>query len=341
MGNKIGLTIELPQNADPILLQHLENWEWSPDSQGSKITLRRRIQSHGLTPEESAARTVEAFYPQNPAWSHVLLLSPQTELSPSYFHYLWYTVLKYKYSAETELLSEKLLGISLELPSSGPTESDNFTPFSNSLGEDGLDRVTPLALWQAPHSNAVLYFGDKWAELHNFVSNSLNTPREDTLQPSRVISKKYPAFMEYLLELTRARGYYTLYPFFYARTGVSLATVHNELYQPPEEYALGKAIEGQDEESSHKTQGLGSFEQVLYSSRSITDLLRDLPLSFPALASMPILSYTGEQERDIVGSSISYATEFSKQFGDCSSSIARGEKMPLRTDDLFCLDGVD
>lgn len=338
----------MPQNVDPILLQHLENWEWSPNQQGSKITLRRRIHRDSVTPEDAAGQAVEAFYPQNPAWSHVLLLSPQTELSPSYFHYLQYTILKYKYSAETESYSENLLGISLDLPPSGPSENDDFTPFSNGLGEDGLDKVTPLALWQAPNSNAILYFGDKWAELHNFVSNRLTIPRKDTSQTSTIISKKYPAFMEYLLELTRARGYYILYPFFYARTGVSLATVHNELYQPPEEFAFGKAIEDQGEESARDTpkssrvdQGLGSFEQVLYSSWSISDLLRDFSLRFPSLSSMPILSYTGELERDIVGASRYYANEFSKQFRDCSSSIIQRDKIPLKTDDLFCLNGED
>lgn len=341
LGTTIGLTIELPQNVDPILLQHLENWEGHPNPQGSKITLRRHIR-HSLTPEEAAGQAIEAFYPHNPAWSHVLLLSPQTELSPSYFHYLRYTVLKYKYSGEARSHSENLLGISLDLPPSGPSENDDFTPFFKGLGEDGLDEVTPLALWQAPNSNAILYFGDKWAELHNFMSNRLTAPRKDPSQTSTIVSKKYPAFMEYLLELTRARGYYILYPFFYAKTGVSLATVHNELYQPPEEFEDQVGESGRDtSEPSRANQGLGSIEQVLYSSWSLSDLLRDFSLRFPDLSSMPILAYTGERERDIVGASKYYATEFSKQFGDCSSSILQGDKTPLKTDDLFCLNGDD
>ncbi|KAK2766932.1 hypothetical protein FQN54_006247 [Arachnomyces sp. PD_36] len=307
LGTAIGLTIELPPNVDPILLQRLENYNWPPGSQGRKVTLRRRIHPHSVTPEEAAARAAEAFYPQNPIWSHVLFLSPQTELSPSYFHYLQYTILKYKYSSETKSQSERLFGISLELPSSGPSDHSDFAPLSKSMREGGLVR-TPLALWQAPHSNAVLYFGDKWAELHGFVSNRLSARGGEASQGSTIISRKYPAFMGYVLELMRARGYYILYPFFYARAGVSLATVHNELYQSPEEFTSREATKNQDEEADSDVseslpaeQRLGSVELSLYDSWSISDLLRGYSLCFPSLSAMPILACNGTPESDISG----------------------------------------
>jgi hypothetical protein len=247
--------------------------------------------------------------------------------------------LKYKYSAETKSHSEKLLGISLELPSSGPSENDRFNPLSNGWGEGSPDKNSPLALWQAPNSNAVLYFGDKWVELHDFVSNRLSIQRKDTLQPSTIISKNYPAFMEYLLELSRARGYYILYPFFYAKAGVSVATVHNELYQPPEEHIPGNGAGNRDKETADRRPD--SLEQPLHSSWTISSLLEDFSLRFPSLALMPVLSYTGEQENDVIGAAEDYAADFMNNFGDCSSASERRKKLPLKTDDLFCLDGDD
>ncbi|KAI9045218.1 26S proteasome regulatory complex [Aspergillus affinis] len=61
-----------------------------------------------------------------------------------------------------------------------------------------------------------------------------STPTQD-LPQRKVVSKRYPAVMEYLLELIRANGYCVLYPAFEA-SGPALATVHNELYHAPEEF---------------------------------------------------------------------------------------------------------
>ncbi|KAL4761822.1 armadillo-type protein [Aspergillus foveolatus] len=202
LGFSPGLTIELPSHVDPELLRFLEKMKW-PSGMSSKITIRRRIQSHQMSSHEASLRAVEAFYPRDPTLSHVLVLSPSVELAPSFFHYLIYNMLYYKYLARAKVLPAKLMGISLELPSSRLTNIDPFKQpdikdtHSSSNSAPG---ALPMFLWQAPNSNAVLYFGDKWLELHSFLGHRLASKTDETFIPVF-----YPAFMKYLLELIRAK----------------------------------------------------------------------------------------------------------------------------------------
>ncbi|KAL5051871.1 hypothetical protein BDW71DRAFT_1664 [Aspergillus fruticulosus] len=96
LGFSPGLTIELPSHVDPELLRFLEEMK-RPSGMFSKISVRRRIQSHQMSPGEPSLCAVEAFYPQDPTLSHVLVLSPNVELAPSFFLYLMYDILYYKY----------------------------------------------------------------------------------------------------------------------------------------------------------------------------------------------------------------------------------------------------
>ncbi|KAL2000042.1 hypothetical protein VTN02DRAFT_3624 [Thermoascus thermophilus] len=355
LGSVPSLTIDLPPHIDSQLLRFLENMNWPPGSSG-KVTLRRRIQPRDMTSEESAIRAVENFYPRNPNTSHVLMLSPQTVLSPSFFHYLKYTVLKYKFSTDSANTSSRLLGISLELPSSKPTDSEPFTPptvppsdhTDQQNGDDGL----PLFLWQVPNSNAALYFGDKWIEFHSFLSNRLAAQKisQEISPQKKLISKKYPAFMEYLLELIRSRGYYMLYPSFPARFDLSLATVHNELYHPPEELAserteplepdaiiLGDSSEPLEADSDIE---FGSIERPLSHASTVTALLRQFPGHLPDLDSLHTLSYKGEEisSQAATQEAEEYAKDFKTRFGGCRGSSTSGEMSLWKADDLFCLD---
>ncbi|KNG85345.1 hypothetical protein ANOM_006324 [Aspergillus nomiae NRRL 13137] len=235
LGSVPGLTIELPHDVDPELLQFLKTMKWPSDA-SNKVTLRRRVRHGVLDAAEAALRTAEAFYPQDPNMTHVLMLSPQTELSVSFYHYLKHTVLKYKYSANAGQTASDLLGISLELPSSLPTKDESFnSPIIDTYRFASLDEreAMPVSLGQVPNSNAALYFGDKWVEFQSFISERL--AKEETSSHEKVISERYPAVMEYLLEFMRARDYYLLYP---AASGTqTLVTVHSDLFQIPEEYS--------------------------------------------------------------------------------------------------------
>ncbi|KLJ10284.1 hypothetical protein EMPG_14344 [Blastomyces silverae] len=372
-GDTPGLTIELPHNVDPPLLEHFKSFKWPPNSAHSVFTLRRRIQPGSITPQEAAIRTVDSIYPKDPTYSHVLVLSAQTDLAPSYYHYLKYAILKYKYSVSAQESLRSLLGISLELPSAAPTvDEEPFTPPIRSDRTDVLqdtEKEIPVFLWQAPNSNAALYFGDKWVEFQSFLSNRLGAAREpDPKKHPNLISTKFPSWMEYMLELIRARGYYLLYPSFPATTTAhtALATIHNELYHLPEEYVSDpqtsnpiskKPGEADDEHlvsdpdqlltggsSSLETppQGvdLGSIEKPLAKSSSISTLLHLFPAGLPKeISPLHVLPYSQKDTSspDLVERTQVYLKEFRERIGGCDAHAQQPPAVEdMKADDLFC-----
>ncbi|RAL00927.1 uncharacterized protein BO80DRAFT_425322 [Aspergillus ibericus CBS 121593] len=352
LGRTPSLTIELPPHVDPELLRFLQSMEW-PSHASGKVTLRRRIQPHGMDSTESSLKTVEAFYPRDPTLSHVLVLSPQTELAPSFYHYLTYTMLRFKHSARAKQLSTKLIGISLELPSTLLTDNEPLTPpelDNDQMSNLGDGESLPLFLWQAPNSNAALYFGDKWAEFHEFLSNRftiLGGADQAPLQ-EKLISKKYPAVVEFLLEFIRGTGYYMIYPAFPAKGTFTLATVHNELYQIPEEFAEDgspdfpePSPEVIDDPSKPLTpdsaEGLGFVEKPLSRASTVMPLLERFSLNLPRIDYLPLLSYGGEK---LSGSMYArgledYRNWFRARYGGCSGESSGSQTV---VGGLFCLD---
>jgi 26S proteasome regulatory subunit N1 len=341
LGFSPGLTIELPSHVDPELLRFLEKMKW-PSGMPSKITIRRRIQSHQMSSHEASLRAVEAFYPRDPTLSHVLVLSPSVELAPSFFHYLIYNILYYKYSARSNVLPAKLMGISLELPSSRLT---NIDPFKQPDIEDtqsssnSAPGALPMFLWQAPNSNAALYFGDKWLELHSFLGHRLasvadaetrSTMDETDETDETFIPGFYLEFMKYLLELIRAKGYYLLYPAFYNHGQFSLATFHSELFQFPEETFNEAAVAPNSEALRAST----STERLLSKASTLMPLLGTFTQGLPDITPLPILSHHGERISDYVlnRETEQYQRQFRVNFGGC-----QGSKEDRVTGDLFCI----
>ncbi|KAL9034171.1 MAG: hypothetical protein Q9214_007166, partial [Letrouitia sp. 1 TL-2023] len=254
------LTIELPTEIDEPTRRYIQELVWPPlDGSGtphtSQVSLRHRIPHRSATPGEASTRLVESFYPAKPADSHVLLLSPQTELSPLYFHYLVYHLLEYKYSSSDDQVTDarRLMGISLDLPSVHLNGTEPFVPPAlfrmSKESKTKVEKPTPF-MWQAPNSNAALYFGDKWIEFHSFLTSRVAIKVPEYLRRPKQLSVDHPSWMEYLLELMRSRGYSLLYPDFSSEDD-SIATVHNELFQLPEEYATPE--EDEEEETSRSS----------------------------------------------------------------------------------------
>lgn len=84
------ITVELPPTQDKALEEFLAGYQWPRPSihgrQPQAITLRHRIANRKLTEEESSIRFVESFWPSRPSHKHVLVLSPNTEITPQFFH---------------------------------------------------------------------------------------------------------------------------------------------------------------------------------------------------------------------------------------------------------------
>ncbi|WEW60943.1 hypothetical protein PRK78_006431 [Emydomyces testavorans] len=348
-----GLTIELPFDVDTPLVEFLRDFTWPPHTDNRQFTLRRRIM-HNMSPQEAAVRSIDAFYPQDPQYSHVLVLSPQTELAPSFYHLTKYSLLKYKYSMTDVSPPYHLLGISLELPSSKPTDGSKFSPPNMEMISVDHEQNIPVFLWQAPNSNAALYFGDKWVEFHSFLSNRFAPSlKMRQMTHPKVILGKYPSWMEYMLEFIRARGYYLLYPAFASEDDLSLATVHNELFHLPEEHSsmLDETHEPIGEEIQNPQQTLfgsstahsmksGFAEDALSESPSISNLLDAFPGRLPQLSSLLVLSPSGvvSGPYDLASLTEEYLKAFRRSTGGCSSENEPPEFVHMSTDDLFCLE---
>lgn len=312
LGTVPRLTIELPPLMESQLLVILQSLRLS-QLQG-RITLRRRVEPRYMDPADSSLRTVESFYPLNPSTTHLLLLSPQAELAPSFFIYLMFNVLRYKEHPGGSSASPDLLGISLELPRSHPS-SEN-TPFipppppPPSKSDMGRTKEhIPLFLWQSPNSNAALYFGDKWIEFHSFLSSRLDSEgRANAASRDKLVSKRYPAFMDYLLDMMQEKGYYMIYPTFPGHGSSPLATVHTEMHQLPEEFAeslesakFGESPHRKTDDAIHIPQGsiVDEMEDLIHErpvsrESSISSLLDTFELGLPDIDALPLLSYDGK-----------------------------------------------
>ncbi|KAL8731616.1 MAG: hypothetical protein Q9166_003304 [cf. Caloplaca sp. 2 TL-2023] len=349
------LTIELPAELDPPTMKYLEELVWPPvDPSGaphvSQVTLRHRIPRRTSTVEEASVRLVESFYPAKPASSHVLVLSPQVELSPIYFHFLMYQLLEYKYSSTAFWGAEvgSLMGISLELPSLHLNDSNLFSPpmIRRSLkgSEDTSEEPTPF-LWQAPNSNAALYFGNKWVEFHSFLKARVSLDPVKTPERPNLISESYPSWLEYILELMRARGYTLLYPNFPSGREV-IASIHYELFHPPEEFTKPRSMSPDDtpvptldpketfdtDPSSHKPKHSESTPLT-------TNLISLLPTSGSVqdLSNLPLLSHQGNEISMDIFEAIarSFTSDFRRQVGLCPATH-RPKVESMKADDLFC-----
>ncbi|KIV99568.1 uncharacterized protein PV09_08746 [Verruconis gallopava] len=372
------LTIELPPEVDDVLRWYVSDYKWPPSTSplqpvlSSQLNLRHRIPGQRLKPEEASIRFLESFYPTSAEHSHVLVLNNNVELSPLFYHWLMYYILHYKFSRLGSSFSSNLVGLSLEIPNTHLNGTSHFDPpnlKSNVLSTLWPGRTNPRSpdtsppfLWQSPGSNAALYFGDRWVEIHDFLKHRL--PSVDRTQ--KIIGEHLPAWTEYVLEIMRARGWEMLYP--PTIQGEStMATLHTELWKPPEEFALdykralakekskenggdgdGEDVVVEEEPSSlgdkgslsahpaHWEQSEGSVIQTQQPLHSVLPFRGEEPL----LRSLPHLLYDGEsvQWSEMPAIAEEYAESFRKTLGGCSDETRKASSkiVPHKAGDLFC-----
>lgn len=364
------LTIELAHDVDVPTREFLRSFQWPPahvpnPTNVQQLSLRHRIAQWSLNEEDSSIRFLESFWPANPQDSHVLVLSPQTELSPQFYHCksriaasqmlqrltrpdLRYSVLEYKYSsaALAQEWDARLMGISLDLPATHLDDTTRFTPPTKKNAQSDSphavddtpspspqDGPTPF-LWQAPSSNAILFSGTKWAELHGFVGRLLDTQHRLPASPAsflsaKSVSKRFPSWLEHALRLARARGYWTLYPG--NNAAGQFATVHTELYHAPEEYEAevpAAALSGEAAEGREKTL---ARELVLGGGEGGGKL-------FPPFRELPLLSWEGKAValEELDREAARYTTEFREAVGGCEDLAASELLAKADAADLFC-----
>jgi hypothetical protein len=357
------IILELPAKLDESVERQIGNFKWPPHThhalENTGLIVRRRIVSHRATQEDAAIRFLELFYPTSTTNSHVMLLSPQAQLSPLYYHFITYTLLEYRFSKFGKQDGSDLFGVSLELPAvlldgktklTPPTLEDMYTSRYKQLFPN-----TPTSpfLWQAPNSHATLLFGDKWAELHSFLRNRVVKHQESHKSASRkkLVSETLPAWTEYMLEFMRARAYTILYP---AKTTESLVTIHNELYHAPEEYS---AKSHDDKDSVPKTAADEPFLRGEVPSRPPTNPeSRTVPSSkplhlalpfdgdLPEIPHFPHLLYNGTLifKANVSQTALEYANTFREEVGGCTMLKGKHRKLvPGEAKDLFCFGDED
>ncbi|KAH6677889.1 hypothetical protein F5X68DRAFT_270261 [Plectosphaerella plurivora] len=337
------LTVELPPVIEPALEKFLEQFRWPPRRAANAraaqmLTLRRRMPRERLTEEESAARFLESFWPRT-AHSHVLVLSPQAELTPQFFHYLKFSTLEYIYSQTTVSMSwdKRLLGLGLIVP---PALLDGVRDFKPPKplpidGEKPEEGQGTSFLWQAPNSDAMLITGPRWIELQSFVTRSLERRRAEAapeLLTSKTVGKQHPAWLEHLLRLARARGYLTLYPD--ADTAGAVATVHKELFQAPEEY--GKDLEKDQPRDGVKTVDSDDDSDDGHATQAapLLGIMDTLPDGgrLVSLDHVPYLTWEGTSATlgELDSASLQFSTEWRQRVGGCDDVADSLSK------DLFC-----
>lgn len=360
------LTVELPNNIEKFAGSYLSGLQWPPGGDKSPVgentlTLRHRIPVDHASSEQSSLRFLESFFPTSPD-SHVLLLSPQAELSPQYLQYLQYIILEYRYSSFGSPYSGELLGLSLDIPSTFVNGSGGFQPpvvaemkahrYTDDEKFNQKSR-TPF-VYQAPSSTASLIFSEKWASFHDFVSNRLAASHSGKAQKvKKLVSETEPAWLEYMLELMRARNWHMLHP------AKSFVTVHNELAQLPEEFIREEKAPKEDDSTQppyhpeeegfltadeppkivpHREKESVSGTQALHETIPFRGDLPEIP-------HLPLLDYRGEHSSFPETNEIrqEYVTYFREHIGGCDAQQAKRKRIGhgLGTDDLFCLPDLE
>ncbi|KAF1841256.1 uncharacterized protein K460DRAFT_371259 [Cucurbitaria berberidis CBS 394.84] len=358
------ITLELPAELDKSVKQYLERFKWPSHNSkliaGNSLTIRRRISNHRATQEDSAMRFLELFYPISTVNSHLLLLSPQAQLSPQYLHFVKYALLEYKYSTFGEDDQRNLMGLSLEQPSVLLDGQTKLTlPTVDNMHTDRYKKLYPNIrnapfLWQAPNSHATLFLGGKWAELHSFLGNRVVKRQKSSNAASRtkLVSETLPAWTEYMLEFMRARGYALLYP---ASMPTALVTVHNELYHAPEEFLpeplkrAGPLVTPDIPDEpflrvNEAPQTPKNPEPPVIPGSQPLHMALPFNGDLPEIPHLPQLLYNGNTIKPANVSSIAreFANKFREEIGGCT--IPKGKHRKVITGeagDLFCFGDED
>ncbi|KAF2272964.1 uncharacterized protein EI97DRAFT_436407 [Westerdykella ornata] len=331
------LTIDVAADADPSVEQYLKDFHWPPDDRAvaerSQFTIRRRV-TDPATREGAAVRLLESFYPDDTLHSHVLVLTPNSELSPLFYHYLFYLLLEYRYSAYSDADGANIMGISLEQPAvllDGRTKLPAFqvSDLHSSRYSDRFPEEENIPfLWQGPGTHAALYFSDKWTEMHSFVRNRIAKSYQqgaNITAPAPVKPETLSSLADYMVELMRVRGYSLLYPG--TNSLQSLVKLHNELRHPLE--TKDRAIPP---------------ENVLIPYSWPLHVALPFDGDLPEVAHLPFLDTDGNKvdHESATASAAVHADEFRETVGGCNGTKTMHRKaIHGGAEDLFCFGGAD
>lgn len=211
LGDQVDLTVHMEQSADRVTRMLVNSFMWR---QGQKM-IRHRIRKGGLMPA-----IVESWYPSNDD-EYAVLLEDDIEVSPLFYVWSKYAILKYRYSGNSEAY-RLMYGISLYAPRNlelVPAGRVTFDPNSVLLPAGYADH-TPYAS-QVPCSWGGVYFPEHWREFHAYLVtrlNDLNLPKDHQERlisvPGSRSDKWKKSWKKYFIEMVYLRASVMLYPNF-------------------------------------------------------------------------------------------------------------------------------
>ncbi|KAG2236555.1 hypothetical protein INT48_000855 [Thamnidium elegans] len=211
LGDQVDLTVHMEQSADRVTRMLVNSFMWR---QGQKM-IRHRIRKGGLMPA-----IVESWYPSNND-EYAVLLEDDIEVSPLFYVWSKYAILKYRYSGNSEAY-RLMYGISLYAPRNlelVPAGRVTFDPNSVLLPAGYAEHI-PYAS-QVPCSWGGVYFPEHWREFHAYLVtrlNDLNLPKDHQVRlisvPGSRSDKWKKSWKKYFIEMVYLRASVMLYPNF-------------------------------------------------------------------------------------------------------------------------------
>ncbi|KAG0213886.1 hypothetical protein BGX28_003310 [Mortierella sp. GBA30] len=223
LNDRVSLTLNMDAEADRVTLKMAGSFHWE---HGEKF-MRHRVRRGGLM-----LAVVEAWYPQGDD-EYAVLLEDDVEVSPLFYTWIKYNILKYRYSPDNSLY-QRMFGVSMYSQKFVETHLAGRAPFNPEdifIETPEYELRTPFLL-QLPCSWGAVYFPEHWREFHEYVADRLldiewNKSSLQSVQiPNSRTNRWSNSWKKLFIEMIYMRGYVMLYPNFFNFT--SFSTNHLE-----------------------------------------------------------------------------------------------------------------
>ncbi|KAI9250771.1 hypothetical protein BY458DRAFT_524269 [Sporodiniella umbellata] len=210
LGDRADVMIHMEQSSDRATRMLVNSFVWR---QGKKF-LKHRIKKGGLMPA-----IVESWYPSSND-EYAVLLEDDIEVSPLFYVWSKYAILKYRYGA-SKAAYQQMYGVSLYSPRNLELVPEGRVKFDPNLVLKATHPPgTPYAS-QIPCSWGAVYFPEHWREFHAYLVRrleDLQLPKNSQVRVIRVpgsrSDKWKKSWKKYFIELVYLRAYVMLYPNF-------------------------------------------------------------------------------------------------------------------------------
>ncbi|KFH70962.1 hypothetical protein MVEG_03808 [Podila verticillata NRRL 6337] len=223
LNDQVSLTLNMDAEADRVTIQMAGSFQWSF---GEKF-MRHRVRRGGLM-----LAVVEAWYPQG-NHEYAVLLEDDVEVSPLFYTWIKYNILRYRYSPDSHLY-QRMFGVSMYSQKFVETHLAGRAPFNPEdifIETPEYELRTPFLL-QLPCSWGAVYFPEHWREFHEYVADRLldiewnKTSLQSVQIPNSRTNRWSNSWKKLFIEMIYMRGYVMLYPNFFNFT--SFSTNHLE-----------------------------------------------------------------------------------------------------------------